>query len=104
MCGYTILDKIRNVVIKERVEVAPLENKLRETRLRWFGHLKRRSINAPVSRYETINYSQCRRGRGRPKLSWSEVNRSDMKFMGLTEDMAQDRNLWRSRIKIVDHR
>jgi len=34
MFGYTKLDRIRNVVIRERVGVAPLEEKLRETRLR----------------------------------------------------------------------
>ena len=39
MCGYTRLDRIRNVVIRERVGVAPLEDTLRETRLRWFGHV-----------------------------------------------------------------
>ena len=43
-------------------------------------------------------------GAGRPKMSCNEVIRHDMKFMGVTEDMAQDRNLWRSRIKIVEHR
>ena len=104
MCGYTRLDRIRNVVMRERVGIAPLEDKLGETRLRWFGHVKRRSVDAPVRRCEAINLLHYKRGRGRSKMSWNEVIRSDMKFMGLTEDMAQDRNLWRSRIKIVDHR
>ena len=62
MCGYTRLDRIRNVVIREQVGVAPLEDKLRETRLRWFGHVKRR-------RCEAIDLSHYRRGRGRPKMS-----------------------------------
>ena len=35
-------------------------------------------------------------------MSWNEVIRSE-KFLEVTEDMAQDRNLWRSRIKIVEH-
>jgi len=43
MCGYTRLDRIRNVVIRDQVRVALLEDKLREIRLRWFGHVKRRS-------------------------------------------------------------
>ena len=73
--------------------MAPLEEKLREARLRWFGHVKRRCVNAPVRRYEKISLSHYRRGRGRPKMSWNEVIRSDMKFTGVTEDMAQDRNL-----------
>ena len=55
MCGYTRLDRIRNGVIRERVGVAPLEDKLRETRLRWFGHVKRRSVDAPVRRREVID-------------------------------------------------
>jgi len=104
MCGYTRLDRIKNVVIRERVGVAPLEDKLRETRLRWFGHVKRRSVSAPVRRCEALELLQCRRGRGRPKTSWKVVIRSDMKNLGLTEDMAQDRNRWRARIKVVDHR
>jgi len=98
MCGYTRLDRIRNVVFREQVGV----EKLRETRLRWF--VRRKSANAPGRRCEVINLLHCRRGRGRPNKSWSEVIRSDMKVMGLTEDMTQDRNLWRSRSKIVAHR
>ena len=104
MCGYTRLDRIKNVVIRERVGVAPLDDKLRKTRLKWFGHVRRRSINAPVRKCETINLSHCRRGRGRLKLIWSEVIRSDLKSIGLTDDMAQDGNMWRSRIKVVDHK
>ena len=69
MCGYTRLDRIRNGVIRERVGVAPLVDKLRETRLRWFGHVKRRSVDAPVRRCEAIDLSYYRRGRGRPKMS-----------------------------------
>ena len=33
-CGFTRLDKIRNEVIRKKVEVAPIEEKLQETRLR----------------------------------------------------------------------
>jgi len=103
MYGLTRLEKIRNEVTRERVGVAPLEEKLRETRLRWFGHVKR-SVNAPVKRCEAINILHFKGGRGRLKRSWDEVIRKDMKLIGLTEDMTQDRNLWRSRIKIVDYR
>ena len=76
------------MVIRERVGVASLEDKLRETRLRWFGHVKRRSVSAPVRRGEAIHLLDCRRGRGCPKMSWDAVIRRDMKSLGLTEDMA----------------
>jgi len=69
MCGYTRQDRVRNIVIRERVGVAPLEEKLREARLRWFGHIKRRSVDAPVRRCEALDLVHYRRERGRPKTS-----------------------------------
>ena len=41
MCGHTKMDKIRNESIREKVRVASIEDKLRETRLRWYGHVLR---------------------------------------------------------------
>ena len=84
--------------------MALIEEKLRETRLRWFGHVKRRSDAAPVRRCEMIVPSSGRRGRGRPKKCLEEVVREDLRVTGLTEDMAQDRRLWRDRIKVSECR
>jgi len=55
--------------------------------------MKRRSVNAPVRRCEMINIPAGKRGRGRPKKSLDEVIREDLKVVGLTEDLAQDRRL-----------
>ena len=38
-----------------------------------------------------INRVDHRSSRGRPKKSWSEVIKHDLKALGLVEDMAQDR-------------
>ena len=102
VCGHTRLDKIRNEVIRGKIGVASIEDKMREARLRWFGHIRRTSKSAPVRRCEMIEYPEYRRSRGRPKKSWSEVIRHDFKTLGLVEDMAQDRKLWRGRIKVAD--
>ncbi|WMV29994.1 hypothetical protein MTR67_023379 [Solanum verrucosum] len=67
MCGHTRSDKIRNEVIREKVGVASVVDKLREARLRWFGHVKRRCADAPVRRCEGLVVEGTRRGRGRPK-------------------------------------
>ena len=104
MCGYTRMDRIRNEVIRDLVKVAPIEGKMRETRLRWFGHVKRRSVDAPVRSCERINTPVGKRGRGRPKKSLDEVIRDDLKVAGLTEDLSQDRRLWRDKIKVLDLR
>ena len=55
MCGYTRTDRIRNEVIRDLVKVAPIEDKMREIKFRWFGHVKRRSMDAPVRSCERIN-------------------------------------------------
>ena len=47
MCGKTRIDKIRNERIHKMIEVASIEEKMRENRLRWFGHIQRRPTNAP---------------------------------------------------------
>nr|XP_009796788.1 PREDICTED: uncharacterized protein LOC104243306 [Nicotiana sylvestris] len=51
MWGHTRLDKIRNADIRVRMGVALMEDKMREARLRWFGHVKRRILDAPVRSY-----------------------------------------------------
>ena len=95
-------DEIRNEVIRSKIGVASIEDKMRETRLRWFGHVRRRPMDAPVRRCETVECLDYRRSSGRPKKSWSEVIRHDLRTLGLVEDMAQDRKLWRARIKVTD--
>ena len=104
MCGFTRWDRIRNGVIRDLVKVAPIEEKMRESRLGWFSHVKRRSVAAPVRRCERIDLPGGKRGRGRPKKSLDEVVREDLKVVGLTEDLTHDRRLWRSRIRILDSR
>ena len=102
ICGHMRLDKIRNEVISRKIGVASIEDKMRDARLRWFGHIRRRSRDAPVRRCETIEYSYYKRSRGRAKKSWGEVIRHDLKTLGLVKDMSQDRKLWRARIKMTD--
>ncbi|GJN30665.1 hypothetical protein PR202_gb18990 [Eleusine coracana subsp. coracana] len=45
-CGHIRRDRIRNEDIRDRIEVAPMEEKLVQHRLRWFGHVQRRSPEA----------------------------------------------------------
>ncbi|VFQ74613.1 unnamed protein product [Cuscuta campestris] len=48
MCRKTRLDRISNELIRRQVGMAPVEDKLREARLRWFGHVRRRDADVPV--------------------------------------------------------
>ena len=40
----------------------PIEEKIREGRLRWFGDIRRISMDALVRRCEKIDIPECRRG------------------------------------------
>ena len=42
MCGVTKKDKIRNEHVRGSVKVSPMTKKIREKRLKWYGHDKRR--------------------------------------------------------------
>ncbi|KAF3639764.1 Eukaryotic translation initiation factor 5A-2 [Capsicum annuum] len=88
---YCVL--VRNETIREKVGVTSVECKMREARLRWFGHVKRRGMDAPVRRCERLALDGFRRGRGRPKKYWGEVIRRDMEQLQLTEDMTLDRKV-----------
>jgi len=55
MYDYTRLDRIRNEVIREKVKVESIEDKMRENRLTWFGHVKRRRANASMRKCKMIN-------------------------------------------------
>jgi hypothetical protein len=48
ICGHTRKDRIRNDDIRDKLGVAPIQEKLVQHRLRWFGHIQRRSLEAPV--------------------------------------------------------
>ncbi|KAL6564597.1 hypothetical protein OROMI_016047 [Orobanche minor] len=102
MCGHTKKDRLRNEVIREKVRVASIEDKMMENRLRWFGHVRRRPVDAPVRRLESWGTSNIVKGRGKPKRTWIKLIENDMRFLGIGESMAMERQIWRDRIRVVD--
>ncbi|KAH0466342.1 hypothetical protein IEQ34_006445 [Dendrobium chrysotoxum] len=67
MSGFTLRDRIQNEHIREKVGVAPVEDKIRESHLRWFGHIKRQPPDDPVRKVEVLDLTYVKKGRGRPK-------------------------------------
>lgn len=58
--------RIRNEDIRNKPGLAPVEDKMRENHLRWFGHLYRRSGQTVVRRSDDTR-TTTKRKRGRPK-------------------------------------
>ena len=77
-CGHTMRDRVRNEVIRDRVGVAPIGEKLIQHRLRWFGHVQRRPLEAPVRNGVLERVDNVKRGRDRTKLTWNESVKRDL--------------------------
>ena len=98
----TLDDRIRNECIRKRVGVAPIVEKMVESRLRWFGHVCRRPVEAPIRRMDQIEGSTLTRGRGRPRKTIGETVKKDLHVNGLNINMIYDRALWHRLIHVAD--
>ncbi|VDO74488.1 unnamed protein product [Heligmosomoides polygyrus] len=99
--GVTRMDRIRNDAIRQKFGVAPIADKMREARLRWYGHVLRgeeNSVRKIGLNFEVIG----KRPRGRPKQCWSDTLHMDLKVAGVHPDLALDRERWRHNIRIPD--
>jgi len=77
-CGHTRWDRVQNEDIRDRVGVAPIEEKFIQYRLRWFGHVQWRLPEAPVRDGVIMRVDNVKRGRCRPKLTWDELVKRDL--------------------------
>lgn len=101
ICGRTMLDRLSTGFFRSQLQVASILDKVREGRLRWFGHVRRRERYTSVRRVENLVISGTRR-RGRPRRTWDELLMLDMRALNLQEDMISDRSSWKRRIKVVE--
>ena len=102
ICGHTRMDRVRNDDIRDRLGIAPIEEKLIQHRLRWFGHVQRRPPEAPVHSGILKHDGNMRRGRGRPKLTWEETIRRDLKDWSIPRDLSLDRSAWKAAIHVPE--
>ena len=75
--GVTRKGQIRNEYIRSTVKVERLEMKMREGRLRWYGHVIRRNQEY-VGRKMMKMELPGKRKRGRPKRRFSDIVKEDM--------------------------
>ena len=61
MCELTRRDKVRNEIVREKVGITVVEDKIREVRLRWFFHVMRRDTDTLVWRCEILDMDGLRR-------------------------------------------
>ncbi|KAK3554950.1 hypothetical protein QTP86_001869 [Hemibagrus guttatus] len=99
--GVTRLDRIRNEYIRGTAHVGRLGDKVREARLRWFGHVQRRESEY-IGRRMLDMELPGRRQKGRPKRRYMDGINEDMKLVGASVEDAEDRDRWRAMIRCGD--
>ena len=70
--------------------------------LRWFGHVQRRPPEAPVRSGVLKCVDKVKRGRCRPKLSWEESVKRDLKDWDISEELVLDRSARRLAINMPE--
>jgi hypothetical protein len=63
ICGHIRRDRIQNDDIRERIGVTPVEKKLVQHRLIWFGHMQRRPAETPIRNGVIRQTGNKKRGR-----------------------------------------
>ena len=91
--GVTRKDKIRKECVRGTAKIAKLGDKLRNARLRWHGHIKRREDYVGKRMMEKTVPGI--RKKGRPKRRWMDLVREDMERVGAREGDKVDRVKWR---------
>ena len=84
--GITLRDKVKSVAIRKELGVSSIHEKVREMRLRRYGHMQRMEENNEVRAVGDM-IVPGKRPRGR----WMDCVRRDMEALRITPEDAQNR-------------
>ena len=65
--------------------MAPIDEKMRESSFRWFVHMQRREINAPMRKSDVIQDKVIKRDRGRLEIILVKVKKGHVNYGGEKE-------------------
>lgn len=103
--GKTKRDKIRNQTIRTSLDIQPLQDRVYQAQLRWFGHLNRMDDQRIAKRaWEArLGGLDRNRPRGRPRKTWDDSIQELLKNRKVTweraKKMSLNRKEWRALCK-----
>ena len=99
--GVTRFDHVRNDDSRKRYGIASINEKLREARLRWYGHVLRSDIKSLAHIAYSLKVTGAR-PKGRPKQGWTDTLHIDLTAARFDPDQAHDRARRRLRYRRAD--
>ena len=102
MAGVSLSDRVASEEVANRCGVKPLLVVLRQSRLRWFGHVKRRRGEGVLGEVMEMEVPGTR-PRGRPRKTWMKNIEEDLHELNLNQEDAYDRDRWRALIQRQTH-
>ena len=102
--GVTRMDKLQNDQIRLDLSVKPLLREIEESKLKWYGHVKRMDDTRLAKRYLEWK-PQGKRPVGRPRKRWIDGVDKALEKRGIRiedveeERMYEDRSTWRNVVK-----
>lgn len=103
--GRSRRERIRNITTRKELgaEITVVE-KIQKRRLKWFGHVERMdNSRLPVAALHGRREGEGERRRGRPRKTWMDNVKEDLKSKGtdltMVRETVRDRTLWRNFIR-----
>src|SRR5206468_3840554 len=97
MCGVRLKDRDAHEKLRKQLGVDSVSDGVRVGRLRWFGHVMRKSDDEWVKKCQYIEIAS-KACRGRSRKVWRECVNKDMKELGLREEDVRNKDRWRRMI------
>ena len=95
MCNVSLKNRLRSDELRGRLNLESIGRCVQNRRLHWFGHIERMDKSFWVSRCRAVEVSSSV-GRGRPKKTWEEVIKMDLRER-VSKNLARDSWLaWKS--------
>ena len=92
MCGVSLKDRKRSQDLCNLLSINCNADVVRRGRLKWFGHLERKSVHDLVSSYRRLMMEGARGG---SRKTWERCVKDDMELLGLHPEWAIFRDVWR---------
>ena len=97
MNGVSLKDRLTSKELQENLQIENITEVVRRARLRWFGHVERKNDEDWVKRTTRLEIEGSRPA-GRPKKTWHETVKADLRRLRLDSSEASDREAWRRAI------